>query len=501
MLEFVSPGWLLSAPLLAATIWWIHRHGTRGRRRAVAALFPWLGVDRPAAGTTRRRLADPAWLRRAIAVALLAGMLAAPQWHSDSEGTAVVWFDNGRSMAAMETDGPRWRAALHALRQALQRRGVTTVLPRPLYSSSVLAEPAGPVTLIQLDHILAAWFEAPAIQGPLPPLPLDGHGHWLVSDLTDPRLEGWIRDADVHDVVAAGSASENAALTSLSLRPTLHDPGLLAGSVVIANTGRLQADGSVVVRVDGAQVFQQHWSLTAGESQSFAFATRVPGGGTVEAVLERAAGADALPIDNRLSLAVPANAWRARALIDPACSRALSVLLEATGLTTLVDRPPIDLDVRCSAVSSGIARPTLHVLDSGDPAATDRVDVQVAPDPVSGMPQATVHANLTATMAADADAQRLLRIASALGELLQTDVRDRIHRTENRVGDSQLRATFEARPAAETGPASDATHTAALWRWVVIPAVALLLYDLWRCHGGKRDAAVAPSPRVPGYRT
>lgn len=473
MPEFTSPAWLLTAPVLIGLVWWIHRHSSISQRRPVSALFVWRGIDARPLGETKRRRADPAWIRRTLIALLLTAALAGPQLTDEYKRVALVWFDNSRSMNAVEGSAPRWQTALDLLKGELQQAGIESLVLQPLYPHTSHLAPGRPVAAAELESILQRWFADPALQGPLPIPASSPRQHWLVSDFTDPQLQTWAADAAIAKQIGVGRSVGNIALTHLSLRPSLQNPEYSSGSIRISNTGNQAASGHVTVSANGSPLLERQWRLQAGESWHATFDLTLAGETTLVAGIDSTAGGDALAVDNRLALQLSAQPWQTRVLLGPTCTANERLLLRALDTVSIVDRPPADLAVRCSPPAS-LELPTVYL--RAPQQAKTHTGYLIDPD--SGLPLLTIDAGPDNDQLADS--ALLLRLSSAMDRVLGTDLRDQVLQVSNPEADSQLEPLPFAGMAPPTPPGPDETTSRPLLNWLLAPLILLLAYDLWR---------------------
>lgn len=294
MIVWSAPWWLL-ALALAPLIWWLHTFRRGGREVKVSSLrlFPPDG-GRDEAGR-RRAAADRIWPLRAAASAGLALALAGPGWRGEGLAPVQIWVDDSLSMAAAEAGGKtRLALGLGRLKTALDEAGW------PEAEARSLADPARPGLRLSRGTSEAAWLDWARV-GDSPPRPPEPWqmapeaGHWLLTDGADGKLNAWAEQAPLSQIVQAGQAGENSALTLLALRPA--GDGGWRGLAQIDNLGAKPATRSLGLA-------GQSWTVEVppGESRQVEFALG-PEAGEVAAQLSPA---DALALDDALALAAPA---------------------------------------------------------------------------------------------------------------------------------------------------------------------------------------------------
>jgi hypothetical protein len=174
---------------------------------------------------------------------------------------------------------------------------------------------------------LAGWLaELPPRSGHPDPTALGpDQAHWLVTDGADPRLRAWAAHAPLARVIGVGEATENAAVSLLSVRRSPVDPRHYQGLVAVTNAGRRPTARFLTVASDVEQIAD--WQLELDPEQTltreFAWSGEAPG--TVTA--ELTAG-DALRADDRLRVAT-AGLADVPVQVDPGCGQHLRAALAA----------------------------------------------------------------------------------------------------------------------------------------------------------------------------
>lgn len=357
MLSLASPGWLLALSVLPL-VWWLHRFHDLDRAQPVAALFLWPVREAQGSQSLRARRADPIWLWRALTAGLVVLALAEPHWRGRNAGALHLWIDDSPSMFALERGESRMALALAALEQPLAAGRFSSVTAHSL---------AAPGVALSLDPraagdqlaALRAWAGSPRGEPAPPPAALldTADSHWLISDGASPGLEPWLRLAPVTGLFSAGTATENAGITALSLRRDSATGGARL-LVTVANGGRETA--------------LRELRITVGERSLAPLPLRIPPGQAAQEIIDFPAAptatlragispADALPLDDALEL--PAARLRpATFTTSPDCGRHLRAALAAhPALVPAADASgSADLAVHCGGDGAGQVGPALR---------------------------------------------------------------------------------------------------------------------------------------------
>lgn len=289
----LAAAWWLAALALIPGVRWLHRWQAPLASEPVSAVFLWPAEARTAAGDNRAAPPDPAWRRRAAALALAVLALAGPWWRSESI-PVTVWIDDSLSMATSEGGASRLAAGLEQLRRALEEDAADDAVLRSL------SDPARIRNARDADAFLPdAW---PVLHGALPappPVPALGRDrqHWLVTDGAQDELNAWIGRAPLARTITVGEATENVAITRLAARRD-PDRGGIVVWLEVTNAGRRPAQPQLTVSDDRTVLATRGLRLSPGASErvSLRLETAPP---RLHAAIEPA---DALRADDRLSL-------------------------------------------------------------------------------------------------------------------------------------------------------------------------------------------------------
>lgn len=361
MFEWSAP-WVLAGLGLVPLIRWLHRFRELGTSQPVAALFLWASSATPPEGGLQRQPPDPRWRRRALLVALLVLAMAGPTLRTEAPTTVQVWWDDGVSMHTLEAGQSRHQIAATRLLQTLSDQGVTDIELRRLRGvGEVLRLQAGEAS----DHAaaLAAWLAKPPDGADRPALPRleQDRVHWLVSDGADHRVASWASLAPLQRVVPVGTATENLALTLLSVRPPADGNDAIEGLALVHNTGLAPAQARIKASAGADPLSSEVIELAPDANHPWRFSLP-PGATAVRVELERVGDhIEALRLDDALELDTSTLGRSRRVLLDPACP---STLLHALGshprLTVLHDDSAApDLVAACSAAAPGGSLPLL----------------------------------------------------------------------------------------------------------------------------------------------
>ena len=196
-----TPSWLAGL-LLIPLVWWLHRFRELGRSVPVAAAFLWVTGAASADSGRLARVADPAWLLRALLLSSLLLALAGPHWQLVQAPPVTVWLDDSRSMFATESGATRMQSALAELEQALARSSYGPVTLRSLGSPGLVRQ----LTAAGTFESVADFAGEPRGE-PTPPAPTTmnaGQLHWLVSDGASAGLASWAARAPLSRIFQPG---------------------------------------------------------------------------------------------------------------------------------------------------------------------------------------------------------------------------------------------------------------------------------------------------------
>lgn len=309
-MTFANP-WGLLALLGIPVVVYFHRR-TATERRMVPLVRLWQPGSSTAAQGARRRI-DLMLLLRLALVAGVALALARPGWPIPAPGRQVLLVDASASMGARVEGGTRFARAIEAavrLLEGLPPQAEAMLLrggSPPTVVHDFSRDRAALRTALSGMHVGAALKDLPA------GLALAGWalraGHGVVhvfSDASDPKSVARLgervglpeRDLRVHPV---GGRADNVAVVRLESAPLPSSPLDYAVLAVIGNFTRdAHAVDVSLVLPEGVRE-RRRVSLAAGERQPISFT--VPAVPWVEVRLE--GNEDALPIDDRATLALP----------------------------------------------------------------------------------------------------------------------------------------------------------------------------------------------------
>ena len=116
---FLDPLWFTALAAIPF-IRWLHRWQVAASHWPVSALFLWDHANQVDAPGRTKKPPDPAWRRRALAIALLITALANPYWQNEVR-SLTVWVDDSLSMFALENDKTRLAMVMESLSRELDR--------------------------------------------------------------------------------------------------------------------------------------------------------------------------------------------------------------------------------------------------------------------------------------------------------------------------------------------------------------------------------------------
>ncbi len=262
----LTQAWWLVALGVIPLIRWLHRRQAPLSLHDVSAVFLWRATVEEDSAGHELRPPDPAWKRRALIVALLVLALAAPYINREND-SVTVWIDNSPSMQALEDGEPRMVAAERALALLLDQRSDTRISRQDLVT-------------------------------PYPELLDSSSANWLVSDGASEELRHWAKNAQFDRVIQAGQATNNSAVTQLSVRHDLVDQETLQVLVSVSNAGE-SVDERTVQLLQGDQLVDTE-ELLIGPGQTVHWQTRLSADtGSVTAMLN---AGDALTGDDYLTI-------------------------------------------------------------------------------------------------------------------------------------------------------------------------------------------------------
>lgn len=353
MIAVAHPAWL-SGLLLIPAVWWLHRTRGHGTPLPVASLMLWEAGRETGQAADRAPVADPAWRRRALLVALLAAALATPLL--TAERTRVtVWLDDGLSMMAREANGQqRWQLGIALAQQAAAGQPGRSFAWRTLGGSRTSLAP---------DRLTS--LTARAREDDLPAAgALDRNSeHWLVTDGTDPALAAWAASAGIARIFVSGTATDNVALLALAARPDLKTGSRLALEVTVANNGARAAARTLELQAGGQLLLRRALQLQPDEL----LRTRLDIARRGAALEARLTPGDALQLDDSLVLP-PASFQPRRVAVSAGCGAALRRAIAAHPQFAIGAAAGAALRIACGADPAnraGVAQ--LTVMQAGKP--------------------------------------------------------------------------------------------------------------------------------------
>ncbi len=512
-----SPLWLLGL-LAVPLVWWIHRFRNQGVDLPVSTVVLWRNISCPESRGHRLTTADPLWRQRAIIITAIALALTAPAWDSLSNRTVDAWFDHSLSMHTVEESGTRIELGIQQLLNTLDAEGISQATIHSLQDHSRSLQFKSQ-TAIQNREALQAWLSAApqTISRPLPGPTLPEHETWLVTDGADNRLQGWVNSTGVQQIIQVGSTTENAALTRLSVRPSLTQVGF-TGIASISNQGQKNATRWLQIRTQ--EKVLGRWSLTLqpGETRLHTFTaplnTRL-----IEATLLQPKGitGDALASDDSLSLSIPGT----EVALTGNCGRPMQSLLQALpdirltatastssaltivcareqpltqgttiwfhtgGQTQQVSKPPFWKPSAQRLSQLSLQPVQLLASDAQTPAVgqplltadgTTLISFQSTPNRLM-----EVRLDITAPQLTEHPAFPAL-VTGLMEFMLEHNLPGRIHTVQHTLQETQI----TPRPLQINNsirPNNHSTVTLDLTNWFIIAALILLLFDLIRSRG------------------
>lgn len=358
MLSLASPLWLLgwlSLPLVR----WLHRFSGGGKTMIVSALFLW-----PTSSVTRSAerpgIPDPHWRLRALIVLTLFLCLAGPGLEKPGDRIIDVWVDDSLSMQTLENGRTRLDTAFAKLDSALLATGTTRVQMHSLLNPTVQM----PWRADTVHHGHEDWPRPRLSDGiePRPPLVAlmtPSHEHWLITDGADPVLDGWANRAPLSRILQVGAASDNVAITQLSVSPTLDGSGAVQALIRVDNLGGRPQTRTLSLSTGDAPPHQEKIQLPPGGQRDLRFELSLPD--RHQSLRAALSPADALAMDDTLS--ITASGWSPPTVsMDDACPDPLKIALRAYPRIRISRTPGMhhDLRIECGNANEAQDGPTLH---------------------------------------------------------------------------------------------------------------------------------------------
>jgi hypothetical protein len=326
---FLDPLWFIALAAIPF-IRWLHRWQVAASHWPVSALFLWDHANQVDAPGRTKKPPDPAWRRRALAIALLITALANPYWRSEVR-SLTVWVDDSLSMFVLENDRTRLAMVMESLSHELNRsesrwaeiqlRSLTNPGQVQLYSSAFTANSD-------------AWQSGQPAEPNGPPASVmsDESSHWLLTDGASESVRMWAQRVNIDRLIQSGVTTENSAVTLLAARRSLELVDGLDILVSISNTG-VDTDVRQLELYDGRQLLQTT-DLTLLPGQTIHRQTRVSATG--QSLTASLAPGDFLSRDDSLTISRDKFQPLA-ALVDDDCPTALRRALAAHPALQLSD--------------------------------------------------------------------------------------------------------------------------------------------------------------------
>lgn len=332
MLEVANPLWLAGLVLVPA-VRRLHRYKDVGFRFPVSSHVLWRSVRAADGAGPALRQPDPAWRRRAAAVAAIILALAGVSWRTGTPAV-TVWVDDSLSMATIESGGAsRWELAETALAEAFKGFDGEAIA-RPL------SDPALSWRLPREDGRYLPGLDTTGRE-PAPPALLDpARQHWLLTDGADRHLDAWATAAALTRILQVGSPAPNLAVYRAGAR---RDADSLEVLVSIENHGDLAETRRLVVESDGTLLGARSVTLDPGTAISLV----IPAAGATGSITARLEPPDALAGDDALAIDLAAME-PAPARLGRDCPPALRAAVSAhPGLRPVSATGSGELDIVC----------------------------------------------------------------------------------------------------------------------------------------------------------
>lgn len=361
MLSLGSPFWLLgwlSLPLIR----WLHRFSAGDKTVIVSALFLWPPSSVTEAAGRKPGKPDPRWRLRALIVAILILALAGPRLEQAGEHAIEVWVDDSLSMQTLEHDQTRLQTGFDKLDSALRESGAARVLLHSLIDPAVQI----PWRADAVHHGRERW-PTPVLsdsvhpQPPMAALMHSDHEHWFMTDGADPELDAWAGTAPLSRILQSGEEGANAAITLLSVRPSLDRDGAAQALLTVHNLGAQAQTRTLSLYAGGALRHRESLQLPPQGQREIRF--ELPLSDARRALRATLTPADALAADDALSLEAPGLS-PVSVSMDEGCPTSLKTALRTYPRIRINETPQARHDMRvvCNDASETEADgPTLHI--------------------------------------------------------------------------------------------------------------------------------------------
>ncbi|MGR8930367.1 MAG: BatA domain-containing protein [Gammaproteobacteria bacterium] len=307
MLSWSSPLWL-SALVLVPLIRWLHKINIRETAIEVSSILFWKTSATTSSSYGQAVKVDPIWMLRALIVALIILSLAGPMLPDRKQRLVQVWFDDALSMQTMEPNSGRSRLTL-AIDSLIEELDALGSVQTKIFS---LRNP-GLMPMLLDSQNRHAWKEnlfewtrsdSKPLSLPLAERFIEHHESWLVTDGADPELKQLLSTRPINKIIRVGQATENSALTQLSIRPSLLFSNRWQGVVRVSHFGDVESNRTVELWQDGQKLEQWSMTLSPGQTRTVDFIVdNLPTKPTM--IVARLSPSDHLPVDDSLSLSFP----------------------------------------------------------------------------------------------------------------------------------------------------------------------------------------------------
>jgi len=300
MIGFQAPLWLLLLGLIPL-IRWLHRFNLQSTTLPSTTLFLWSALQRRSSRDGSPGKPDPRWVLRALISALLILALAKPQLQGTDEAPVEVWIDDSLSMFTLEQGHSRLQTGLRQLQSYLREHQFSGIQLHSLGDPTRVL-PLDPADTSTWADQLDAWTSHPRAE-PLPPPTVTlstQASHVLVTDGADSSVNRWAGSAPLSHVIRSGNLRQNLALSRLSLRESLTDSGLIAGSARIDNLGDSSQSLRLVISQQEGIIKTLELEIPPLANRSTTFSIALDSKGSLQAQLQ--SSDDPLPLDDSLEL-------------------------------------------------------------------------------------------------------------------------------------------------------------------------------------------------------
>ena len=295
MMVFAQPLWFAAFAVIPI-IYWLHRWHMPESTITVSAIFLWDdSKDTPASGPARKR-PDASWWRRALIAVLIVLVLAQPFWRTQ-QSSLTVWVDDSLSMLSVEDGVRRATTAMQQFEADLLDSGID----RAAVSWRSLGKPG------------VSFLPASTSKESL---------HWLLTDGSSDLVREWAASAFISHIIQTGQATENVAISKLSVSRSLTTGNSFDVLVSVSNTGLADDTRQIELFAGGSRAAQTELSLSAGETAYWR--AQIPA--TASEVTASLRSVDVLVEDDMLAVQT-ASLQAIDTSVDEACGPALRLAL------------------------------------------------------------------------------------------------------------------------------------------------------------------------------